>query len=75
MASPKKTPPKFNEKMSYPAWGNKIKMWEIVTSVDKKERAIVVLLDTLEGNVKAENCTRLKSGRTQYDRRYEYFIK
>ena len=28
-------------------------MWEIVTSVDKKERAIV-LLDALEINVKAE---------------------
>ena len=28
-------------------------MWEIVTSVDKKERATVVLLDALEGNVKA----------------------
>ena len=34
MASSKKTPPKFNEKMSYSAWKNKIKMWEIVTSVD-----------------------------------------
>ena len=29
-------------------------MWEIVTSVDKKERAIVVLLGALEGNIKAE---------------------
>ena len=29
-------------------------MWEIVTSVDKKERAIIVLLDALEINVKAE---------------------
>ena len=29
-------------------------MWEIVTWVDKKERTIVVLLDALEGNVKAE---------------------
>ena len=28
-------------------------MWEIVTSVDKKERATIVLLDALEGNVKA----------------------
>ena len=54
MASSKKTPPKFNEKMSYSAWRNKIKMWEIVTSVDKKERAIVVLLGALEGNVKAK---------------------
>ena len=53
MAPSKKTPPKLNEKMSYSAWRNKIKMWEIVTSVDKKERATIVLLDALEGNVKA----------------------
>ena len=29
-------------------------MWEIVTTVDKKERPIIVLLDTLEGNSKAK---------------------
>ena len=57
MASSKKTPPKFNEKMSYSAWKNKIKMWEIVTSVDQKERAIV-LFDALEGNVKAEKAVQ-----------------
>ena len=54
MAPSKKTSPKFNEKMSYSARKDKIKMWEIVTSADKKERAIIVLLDAFEGNVKAE---------------------
>ena len=73
MASSKKMPPKFNEKMSDSAWRNKIKMWEIVTSVDKKQRVIVVLLDALEGNVKAEKV--VQGGRTQYDRQCEYFIK
>lgn len=29
-------------------------MWKLVTSVDKEEQGIVVLLDSLEGNVKAE---------------------
>ena len=48
-------------------------MWEIVTSVDKKQRVIVVLLDALEGNVKAEKV--VQGGRTQYDRQCEYFIK
>ena len=33
-------------------------MWEIVTSVDKKERAIIVLLDALEGNVKAKKAVQ-----------------
>ena len=58
MASSEKTPPKFNERMLYSAWRNKVKMWEIVTSIDKKERAIIVLLDTLEGNVKAEKAVQ-----------------
>ena len=35
-----------------------IKMWEIVTSVDKKERAIIVLLDALERNVKPEKAVQ-----------------
>ena len=33
-------------------------MWEIVTSVDKKERAIIVLLDALERNVKPEKAVQ-----------------
>ena len=44
--------------MSHSTWRNKIKMWEIVTTVDKKERAIIVLLDALEGHIKAEKAVR-----------------
>ena len=29
-------------------------MWKLVTSIEKKEQAIVVLLDSLEGHSKAE---------------------
>ena len=29
-------------------------MWEIDTTVGKRERAIIVLQDTLEGNIKAK---------------------
>ena len=29
-------------------------MWELITSVPKKEQGIIVLLETLEGNAKAE---------------------
>ena len=46
------------KKMSYSAWINTVKMWEIVTSVDKKERAIIVLLDALERNVKPEKAVQ-----------------
>ena len=57
MASKKKTPPKFSEGTSYVAWRNKIEMWKRVTSVVKEEQVIVVLLDSLEGNSKAEKAT------------------
>ena len=46
------------KKMSYSAWINTVKMWEIVTSVDKKERVIIVLLDALERNVKPEKAVQ-----------------
>ena len=33
---------------------NKLSMWTLVTNVPKKEQAIVVLFEALEGNQKAE---------------------
>ena len=35
-------------------WKNKLQMWELITSVPKKEQDIIVLLDALEGYAKAE---------------------
>ena len=40
--------------MLYKTWRNKIDMWQLVTSVPKKEQAIIILLDAIEGNAKAE---------------------
>ena len=40
--------------MLYKTWRNKIDMWQLVTSVPKKEQAIIILLDSIEGNGKAE---------------------
>ena len=40
--------------MSYKTWKNKIDMWKIVTSIPKEQQAIIVLLESLEGNAKAE---------------------
>ena len=51
---PKTCPPKFVEGMSFTSWKNKVEMWQLVTSVDKKEHAIVILLQSLEGHSKAE---------------------
>ena len=54
MASKKRTPPVFSENILYKTWKNKIDMWQLVTSVTKKEQTIIILLDLLEGNAKAE---------------------
>ena len=50
----KKSPPKFKGATSYTSWKNKIEMWALVTSIPKKEQAIVVLLEALDENIKAE---------------------
>ena len=54
MASRKTAPPKFKEDVAYKTWKNKLSMWTLVTNVPKKEQAIVVLHEALEGNQKAE---------------------
>ena len=50
----KRTLPVFHEDMVYKTWKNKLNMRQIITSVLRKEQGIVVLLDLLEGNGKAE---------------------
>ena len=50
----KKSPPKFKDGVSYVSSKNKIEIWALVTSIPKKEQAIVVLLEALDENVKAE---------------------
>ena len=45
---------KFKEDIAYKTWKNKLSMWILVTNVPKKGQAIVVLLEALEGNQKAE---------------------
>ena len=50
----KKTLPKFLEGMPYKTWKNKIDMWKIVTAIPKEQQAITLLLESLEGNNKAE---------------------
>ena len=54
MSLKKKKPPRFNQDISYKSWKNKIEMWQLVTSIEKKEQGIIVLLESLEGNSKAE---------------------
>ena len=46
----KKTPPKSQEGMTYKTWKNKTDMWKM----SKEQQAIIVLLEALAGNAKAE---------------------
>ena len=50
----KKTLSKFHPNMSYKMWTNKLEMWQKVTTLPKSEQAILVLLEALDGNIKAE---------------------
>ena len=55
MLSQKKTLPKFASEIPHETWKNKVQMWQIVvTSVEKNQQAIIVFLESLEGNLKAE---------------------
>ena len=50
----KTIPTQFNKSMPYEVWKNKIKMWQLVTSVPKNEETIIVRLESLDNNIKAE---------------------
>ena len=51
----KTTPPQFKEGIRYKSWKNKTQMWQLMASFEiKKEQAIVVLLESLDYNTKAE---------------------
>ena len=47
-------PPKFTNETPYKTQKNKVPMWQIVTSVWKNQQAIIIFLESLEGNTKAE---------------------
>ena len=40
--------------MSYKTWKSKNNIWEIVTAIPKEQQAIIVLLESFEGNPKAQ---------------------
>ena len=56
--------PKLKNDTSYSEWKNKLDMWHIVCSYRKKEQVIIVLLQSLNENKKAEKTVlRIKSHR------------
>ena len=54
MTSKKSAPPRFRNHVPYKVWKNKLSVWTLVTAVLKREQAIIVLLESLDGNHKAE---------------------
>ena len=50
----KKIPPTFADGMPYKTWENKIHMLEIVASIPTEQDLIIVLLESLYSNMKAE---------------------
>ena len=54
MSSLKKTPSKFITESPHKTWKNKVHMWQIVTSVEKNQQAIIIYRESLEGNLKVE---------------------
>ena len=47
-------PPKLKNDTSYSEWKNKLDIWCIVCGYENKEQAIIVLLQSLNENKKAE---------------------
>ena len=54
--------------MSYKIWTNKIDMWKVATVIPKEQQAIIVLLESLEGNAKAKKAvSELRATHVNYE--------
>ena len=54
MGSCRLASPMLNSSIPYRSWKNKLQMWTLVCGVDRKEPGIIVLLQLLSNNKKAE---------------------
>ena len=54
MRSRRLAPPVLDNNIPYRSWKNKLQMWTLVCGVEKKEQGIIVLLQSLCNNKKAE---------------------
>ena len=54
MSGRKQAPPIFSKEVHYQVWKNKLEMWKIVCGIPIKEHRIIVLLQSLVDNKKAE---------------------
>ena len=54
MSGRKLAPPIFSKEVNYKVWKNKLEMWKIVCGIPIKEQGIIVLLQSLVDNKKAE---------------------
>ena len=54
MANKNVAPPVFSNDVSYKFWESRIQMWEVVCGTPTNEQGVIVLLQYLTGNKKAE---------------------
>ena len=54
MSGRKLAPPIFSKDVNYKIWKNKLDMWKLVCSIPPKEQGIIVLLQSIVDNKKAE---------------------
>ena len=54
MSGRKLAPPIFSKDVNYKVWKNKLDMWKIVCSIPPKEQGVIVLLQSIADNKKAE---------------------
>ena len=81
MASNYRNPPRFDESTGYDTWKNEIKIWELVTDLDKKKQALAITL-TLTGkakvaalSIKAEDLNKEDGMKTLFKVLDEVFLK
>ena len=67
MGSKRLAPPRLSEDIPYKSWKNKLEMWKLVCGIDKKEQGIIVLLQSLNGNKKAEKAVSNLTAETLYN--------
>ena len=68
-------PSKLKSDTSYSEWKNKLDMWRVVCGYEKKEHAIIALLQSLNENRKAEKAvSNLKVTDLNVDNGFDKFI-
>ena len=69
----KTTPLQVKESMPYKSWKNRVKMWQLVTFIPKKEQAIVIMLESEKRKRNRKSCERIHCSWIKHRWRYGTF--